>query len=221
VIDTSIDDHWSRLAATLGPLPETRAASTPSGGRHYWFRHFVGSRNRTKLAPGLEWFSNGKLVVVPPAPGRQWICEAEIAEAPDWLRELVLTSPHHAHDDTVRRDFPGPLLTAQGSASSVPKPIYLLLLRGTRGASAQTQRRVRGLWANLATKAQGRNDGLNFTAWQFSQFAETGDLDREIAGKLLWHACEANGYIAKDGADVVREIIKRVLSAEPNGQKGD
>src|SRR5215472_532387 len=62
--------------ATLGPLPETRVASTPSGGRHYWFRHIVGSRSRT-LGAGLEWFSDGKLVVVPPAPGRHWICEAE------------------------------------------------------------------------------------------------------------------------------------------------
>src|SRR6516164_1400673 len=101
--------------ATLCPLPETRAASTPSGGRHYWFRHIVGGRNRTKLAPGLEWFSDGKLVVVPPAPGRAWICEAEIAEAPDWLRTLVLTSPHHAHDHTERRDFPGPYLSPHHS----------------------------------------------------------------------------------------------------------
>jgi hypothetical protein len=196
----------------LPALPETRTATTPSGGRHYWFRHIVGGCNRTKLAPGLEWFSNGKLVVVPPAPGRHWICEAEIAEAPDWLRELVLTSPHHAH--TVQRDFPGPLLTAQGSTSSIPKPIYLLIIRGMRGASAQKQRRVRGLWANLAAKHQHRNDGLNFTAWEFSKFIDAGDLDHEIAGKLLWHACEANGYIAKDGADVVREIIRRVLQPE-------
>jgi hypothetical protein len=202
--------------ATLGTLPETRAASTPSGGRHYWFRHVEGSRNRTKLAPGLEWFSNGKLVVVPPAPGRHWICEAEIAEAPDWLRALVLTSPHHA----LRRDFPGPLLTAQGSVtgagsvSVVPKPIYLLIIRGTRGASAHTQRRVRGLWANLAAKASHRNDGLNFTAWEFSKFIDAGDLDHEIATKLLWLACEANGYLKKDGAEVVREIIRRVLQPE-------
>ena len=196
--------------AALGPLPDTRAASTPSGGKHYWFRHIVGSRNRTKLAPGLEWFSDGKLVVVPPAPGRQWICEAEIAEAPDWLRALVLT--HHAH--TELRDFPGPLLTAQGNGSVVPKPIYLLILRGTRGAKAQTQRRVRGLWANLAAKASHRNDGLNFTAWEFSKFIEADDLDQEIAAKLLWLACEANGYLKKDGAEVVKEIIRRVLQPE-------
>jgi len=170
--------------ATLASLPalrETRTATTPHGGRHYWFRHFVGSRNRAQLAPGLEWFSNGKLVVVPPAPGRAWICETEIAEAPDWLRTLVLTPTHHAH--AGQRNSSGPLVTAASSASSVPKPIYLLLLRGTRGASARTQRRVRGLWANLATKASRRNDGLNYTAWQFSEFARSGDLDREIAGE--------------------------------------
>jgi hypothetical protein len=197
--------------ATLGPLPDTRAASTPSGGRHYWFRHIVGSRNRTKLAPWLEWFSDGKLVVVPPAPGRQWLNDAPIAGAPDWLRALVLTPTHHAH--TGRRDFPGPLITGAG-AGSVPKPIYLLLLRGMRGASAHTQRRVRGLWLNLAAKASHRNDGLNFTAWEFSKFIDAGDLDHEIAGKLLWHACEANGYLKKDGAEVVREIIRRVLQPE-------
>jgi hypothetical protein len=83
-----------------------------------------------------------------------------------------------------------------------------------QGASAQTQRRVRGLWANLAAKHQHRNDGLNFTAWEFSKFIDAGDLDHEIAGKLLWAACEANGYLKKDGADVVKEIIKRVLQPE-------
>src|SRR5262245_34767842 len=79
-----------------------------------------------------------------------------------------------------------------------------------RCATARQQRRVRGLWANLAAKSQSRNDGLNYTAWQFSQFIETGDLKVEVAGKLLWLACEANGYLAKDGADVVKEMINRV-----------
>jgi hypothetical protein len=73
---------------------------------------------------------------------------------------------------------------------------------------------VRGLWANLAAKASHRNDGLNFTAWQFSEFVRAGDLNHEVAAQLLWAACEANGYIAKDGADVVREIIRRVLQPE-------
>jgi hypothetical protein len=80
-----------------------------------------------------------------------------------------------------------------------------------RGAKVQTQRRVRGLWANLAAKASHRNDGLNYTAWEFSKFIDAGDLDHEIAAKLLWLACEANGYLKKDGPDVVKEVINRVL----------
>jgi hypothetical protein len=207
------------VLASLGTLPPTLTAQTPRNGRHFYFRHIVGGRSRKLCADGsVEWFSDGKLVVVPPAPGRQWICEAEIAEAPDWLRALVLTPTHHAHAHTGRRDFPGPLVTVQTSTSPsgsvVPKPIYLLILRGTRGAKAQTQRRVRGLWANLAAKASHRNDGLNFTAWEFSKFIDAGDLDHEIAAELLWLACEANGYLKKDGADVVKEIIRRVLQPE-------
>jgi hypothetical protein len=93
----------------------------------------------------------------------------------------------------------------------MPREIYLLIVRGMRGAEPYAQRRVRGLWANLAAKGSRRNDGLNYTAWQYSVFVATGDLNREAAAKLLWLACEANGYLAKDGADVVKEIITRVL----------
>jgi hypothetical protein len=80
-------------------------------------------------------------------------------------------------------------------------------------AKPRVQRRVRGLWANLAAKCQLRNDGLNYTAWEFSKFIETGDLNHEVASKLLWLACKANGYLAKDGPDVVKEVITRVLGA--------
>jgi hypothetical protein len=92
----------------------------------------------------------------------------------------------------------------------VPREIYLLIVGGMRKAPACVQRRVRGLWANLASKSQRRNDCLNYTAWQFSIFIECGDLDREIAAKLLWLACEANGY-SKDRRDVVKEVIARVI----------
>ncbi len=78
-------------------------------------------------------------------------------------------------------------------------------------ASAHAQRRVRGLWANLAAKRERRNDGLNYTAWQFSEFVRSGELDADIANKLLWLVCEANGYLAKDGPEIVREVINRVL----------
>ena len=107
-----------------------------------------------------------------------------------------------------------PDLQGQSRDRQVPRDIYFLIIQAMRKASSKTQRLVRGLWANLAEKADHRNDGLNYTAWQFSQFVEAGDLNREIAAKLLWLACEANGYLDKDGADVVQEVIKRVLQQE-------
>jgi hypothetical protein len=203
--------------ATLGPaLPETLTAQTPSGGRHFYFRHITGARSRKLCADGsVEWFSTGKLVVVPPAPGRIWLNDAPIAEAPDWLRQLVLAPTNHAEAGGTS----GPLMAARNINAQlrdvhVPREIYLLILRGMRGAEPTVQRRVRGLWANLAAKASRRNDGLNYTAWQYSVFVATGDLNREVAAKLLWRACEANGYLAKDGRDVVREVITRVLQPE-------
>ena len=200
--------------ATLGPaLPETLTAQTPSGGRHFYFRHVVGARSRKLSADGsVEWFSTGKLVVVPPAPGRTWLNDEPIVEAPDWLKAMVLDTQHHGNGG----ELSGPLVAARNINAQlrdiqVPREIYRLILRGMRRAEPSVQRRVRGLWANLAAKASRRNDGLNYTAWQFSVFVATGDLDRQIAAKLLWLACESNGYLAKDGADVVKEIINRVL----------
>lgn len=226
-------DGFAALA-TLPPLPSTLSASTPRNGRHFYFRHVVGGRNRKLSADGsVEWFSTGKLVVVPPAPGRTWLNRAEIAEAPDWLKALVTAPrPTHTHnEDHPNEDHGGgssgplvhkpdlqglvhkPILEANDDRQ-VPRDIYLLILRGMPTTKSQTQRRVRGLWKNLAEKTDHRNDGLNYTAWQFSQFIGAGDLNREIAAKLLRLACEANGYIDKDGADVVKEVINRVLQPE-------
>jgi hypothetical protein len=154
-------------------------------------------------------------VVVPPAPGRTWLNRAEIAEAPDWLKALVTApKPIHTHNEDNGGGSSGPQVTEPGVAREVPRDIYFLIVRGMGRASLKQQRRVRGLWANLASKSQRRNDGLNYTAWQFSQFIGAGDLNREIAAKLLWLACQANGYVEKDGADVVKEIINRVLQPE-------
>jgi hypothetical protein len=203
-------DGFATLAA-LGALPETLAASTPSGGRHFWFRHIPGSRSR-RLGAGVEWFSDKKLVVVPPAPGRAWLNDAPIAEAPDWLRQIVI-------NPMGRGNSSGPLLDATAKSAAavstefgarqVPKAIYFLILRVT--TNGRPQRRVMGLWSNLVGKREGRNDGLNYTAFTFRELVTSGELKAEGACALLWLASEANGYLAKDGDAVVRGTILRGL----------
>ena len=84
---------FETLEALGGILPDTLAASSPSGGRHYWFKHIKGCRSKD-LGPGLQWFSDKKFVLTPPAPGREWLNNLPIAEAPEWL---VILAPPHTH----------------------------------------------------------------------------------------------------------------------------
>jgi hypothetical protein len=201
-------DGFAALAA-LGELPDTLATSTPSGGRHFWFKHIEGSRSR-RLAPGVEWFSDKKLVVVPPAPGRAWLNDAEIADAPEWLRTIVLNTRIRAQIRGRQENSFGPLMDVSAKSSGqVPKPIYFLILKAVQ--NGRPQRRVMGLWNNLAAKRQHRNDGLNFTAYVLRELVASGDLKPDGACALLWLASDANGYLAKDGDSVVRGTILRGL----------
>jgi hypothetical protein len=94
----------------------------------------------------------------------------------------------------------------------VPRDIWFAITDGMPSAEPRARRQVRGLWRVLADKRQHRNDALNYTAWKFRTFVTIGDLDRQVAAQLLWLACQANGYLAKDGLAVVKEVINRVLA---------
>ena len=82
-------DAWEQANAQR--LPETRVHQTPSGGRHYLFRHAPGVHNSTSsIAPGIDVRGAGGYICVPPSPGYTVISDAEPVDWPDWLLELVL-----------------------------------------------------------------------------------------------------------------------------------
>jgi hypothetical protein len=103
----SIAFEWD-LIQTL-----TLCARTPSGGVHAWWKPFSG-RSRT-LAAGVEWFSKGKYVVVPPAPGRAWLNELPVAEAPEELKRILLARNGGVQD---RHDSSAYFLAGPGQATS-------------------------------------------------------------------------------------------------------
>jgi len=80
------------------PLPETRRACSPSGSIHYYFRFPDGVKiknSASELAPGVDVRGEGGMVVAPPSvkPGvgsYEWLNEADIADAPQWLLDLVI-----------------------------------------------------------------------------------------------------------------------------------
>lgn len=100
-------ENLAKLEAEFGPLPATVEENTGGGGRHLLFRSDGRPvKNRTHkgaIRPGVEVKGDGGYIVVAPsihASGRryEWVegrapWEIEIAEAPEWLIELMFQEP--------------------------------------------------------------------------------------------------------------------------------
>lgn len=83
-----------RLQDEHGALPLTLSAQTPSHGQHLYFKCLANISNRTNVVAGIDVRGDGGYVVAPPSIIKRqkylWLTQDEpIAEAPDWLIELV------------------------------------------------------------------------------------------------------------------------------------
>jgi Bifunctional DNA primase/polymerase, N-terminal/AAA domain len=102
------DETLRALEDSYGPLTDTVRVITGSGGAHIYYRYPEGTEIRNdagrKLGPGLDIRGTGGQVVAPPtlhpSSGQQYAWEdgcglddIEIAEAPDWLLELLTAQP--------------------------------------------------------------------------------------------------------------------------------
>jgi hypothetical protein len=79
------------LQGELGQLPETKLASTPSGGRHFYFRCEESIRSSVeKLGFGLDVKADGGYVVLPPSHGLyDWVDGGTAVELPPlWVEHL-------------------------------------------------------------------------------------------------------------------------------------
>jgi hypothetical protein len=96
------DESLQALEAEYGPLPHTVRQNTGNGGEHIFFKCPKGitfKNQAGKLGPGLDIKTDGGYIVVEPSihpNGRPYafdVChhpeEVEIAEAPQWLLNLL------------------------------------------------------------------------------------------------------------------------------------
>lgn len=89
-------------------LPATRTVRTPRGGIHLYFSHVEGVTNSPGGLPkGIDVRGQGGYVLLPPsvtAEGAYWFeNQAEVAEAPGWLVELVRERPRDREEGRSRR----------------------------------------------------------------------------------------------------------------------
>lgn len=166
-IDPRHDGHntLAALEEEHGDLPDTLTATTASGGKHYYFRHVQGVRNRGNLGPGIDVRGDGGYVIAPrsvtAAGGRyDWDNDLEPVEAPEWLMALVVRKPQET--TTVVRHS------------------------GTTTNSAYVNAAVDRELADLASTGMGnRNNALNDCAFNLGTFVGAGALPESEARALL------------------------------------
>ena len=75
-------------------LPASVITSTSAGRAHYWYSTALTVPNRVGVVAGLDLRSAGSIIIVPPSRHRSgatytFADETQIAEAPDWLSDLL------------------------------------------------------------------------------------------------------------------------------------
>jgi hypothetical protein len=98
------------LVAEHGPLPETLQGESPSGSQHYYFLHPAGAPIRSKdgWRLGIDIKGEGGMVIAPPSrkgdKAYRWLNRLPIAEAPQWLLELIQEGRERAPTDVAGPD---------------------------------------------------------------------------------------------------------------------
>ena len=126
------DESWQRLWWDHAE-PQTYCVKTPTGGRHYYFKHpGVKLFGKLKDFPGIDIQAGGKYVVAPPSvhpDGGQyeWADGLEVFDLPDWLRAVLArpTQPAHAKDAIAvdpNDDRPGAIFNRTTTWEEVLEP---------------------------------------------------------------------------------------------------
>jgi putative DNA primase/helicase len=193
-------------------LPPTITATTPraDGGMQFYFSADEEleevAKNRVQLLPGLDIRAAGGYVVAPPSSldpydknpeGGEytWVDysspeDVDLAPAPDWLRELLVTG-HRAH----------------GQKQVAPRKTAT---ETTRYGEVALQRECAEL---SRTSEPGRNNQLNEAAFSIGRLVAGGEIVEAEARQALTAAADDCRLIADDGERQVQATLNSGLSS--------
>jgi Bifunctional DNA primase/polymerase, N-terminal len=165
-------------------LDRSATVLTPSGGRHYWFRHPGGRLSnsnkaiRDRYGPGVDIRGDGSLVLAPPSVrlsgAYSWRVGAPstIPPMPYWLVDLLQTRPPER--------------------------------RRVEASTAPTAGRLAGLERKVRTATEGNRNNLLY--WAGRRLAET-DAPPEWA-KVLEQAAVDAGLSRSEAADALASALR-------------
>lgn len=191
-------DSLAALEAENGPLPATLEQRTGSGGHHLFFKYSEDRPVRNdagkKLGPNLDVRGEGGYVILPPSghlSGRtyEWVSgDTPIAEAPEWLLDLVVKPPQEKQDAPAKpreRQHEPKGTTPYGKA-----------------ALEEDARKV-------STAREGnRNDTLNAAAFGLGQLVAGGEIDAHEAEHELTAAAAACGLPQDEARKTIASGMK-------------
>jgi hypothetical protein len=174
---------------------QTLVASTPSGGRHLYFRYAERIRNRV-----FDWGelrSDGLYVVAPPARGREWISNSVIADVPEQLTRIAFNG------QTVTSLQPMDWAEAVADHSTT-------VARWSREESFALVAYRNAI--SRVLNAEHRMIALNAETYALGRLVERGWITRSDVVRGMEAASRHNGLIAKRGLEVVRAVILGALA---------
>lgn len=191
------------LEAKHGPLPATLQAESPSGSVHFYFRYpgFHVKTSASEIAPGIDVRGDGGMVIAPPSvkPGSgayKWRSILAIANAPDWLLDMVKTPEGSAMAVGIAREAPAGLRPLDDTHAA----------RILKAACEKV----------LAAESGMRNAALNAQAFFVGQYVGSGEIGRDVAIYDLLTACDESGLLNDDGEPQCKATI---LSGLDKGAK--
>jgi KaiC/GvpD/RAD55 family RecA-like ATPase len=198
-------ENWAQLKLKNSNHAHTHTHNTPGGGQHILFKYHadkpITNREGGIATLGINVRGEGGYVIAPPsmtADGKRYefaepLDAFAFAEAPDWLYDLILSTP----------SIPGQA-SARPEPAPRPKPIP------TKRQYADAA--LRGECDELAATVTGnRNKQLNNAALKLGTLVAAGELSEgEVVG-ALYDAAVANGLVADDGERAAMATINSGL----------
>lgn len=174
------------LQVEHGELPVTLQAISPSGSIHYFFNHPGADLNiknsASKIAPGIDVRGDGGMMIGVPSvkPGKgayRWQNNLPVADAPQWLLDIVITKSEPAQSISLQ------------AAALVRPPVDYYAEHGDEGGyrgDAYIEAALRGEYDDVVSLRNGRNDQLNISAVKLGHYVASGVLDEKRVIDTLW-----------------------------------
>jgi Bifunctional DNA primase/polymerase, N-terminal len=228
----------AQLTADRDWPPHPIVATAGGGFHHVFAQPSPALGNKTGGLPGgIDVRGVGGWIVKPGtvrSDGAEWrlVEDGPVPMLPGWIEDIIRGKPTISQRAMASLPHRGisRLATPLGdrdkladqnklaARSNLPKPLYNKLIRLVNVLD-RDQRRVRGIlatalnWQTVSATGEvfcqrdgaHRNEGLH---WATRQLRELGFVDRAVAVELLVEVTKANGYLAKDGEEVVLRTIE-------------